>query len=190
MAVQVGIVRVTLHSLGRQFPVGHRVAHHNHALPQLAQGGNDAAGRLTLAAAGAHSAHRHDRLRGGQHGRIRAEQPEVGPCRQDFRRTVHDVFVGHVAIGEDDAIDALLANQARQVALGVDGDAIGVERARQAGGVAPVGNTGDLGGGEGDHLVGGVGAENHVEIVEVATGRAHDEDSSLGHTGHSFVPKG
>ncbi len=60
--------------------------------------------------------------------------------------------------------------------FGHDRDAVGVERSGERGGVAAVVDARDLGGGEGDDLVVGVVAEHGVEVVEIATAGAHDDD--------------
>ena len=89
---------------------------------------------------------------------------------------MHDVFVGDVAVGEIDLGHAVLLDQGVELFLGEDGDAVGIELAGQDGRVFPAVDVGNLGGGEGDDLEIRIVAEVGVEVVEIAAGRAHDDD--------------
>ena len=62
---------------------------------------------------------------------LRAEQPEVGAAGEHPRGLVHHGLVRHVAVGEDHLVDLQLADQLAQLRLGVDRDALGIERAGQ-----------------------------------------------------------
>jgi hypothetical protein len=90
---------------------------------------------------------------------------------------VHDVLVTDVAVGEDNLVDAQPPDEVLPLVLGVDGDAGGVQAARELGRIAATGNVGDLCGSEGDNLVLRVISVDQVEVVEVAASRAENQDS-------------
>src|ERR1019366_6461893 len=75
---------------------------------------------------------------------------------------------------------ALATDQALELVLGDDGDAVRVERSGKGCGIAPSVNARDLRRGEGDDLVVGLVAENRVEVVEIAARRAQDDDTPHG----------
>ena len=108
-------------------------------------------------------------------------QPEVGARSHCRRGLAHDVLVVDVGIGKDDLVDAQHADQRRHLALRVDRDARRVELARKLGGIAPAVDVGDLRRGEGDDLVVLVVPEYQVEVVEIAPGGAHDQNTLLRH---------
>jgi hypothetical protein len=85
--------------------------------------------------------------------------------------------VGDVAVGEHHFVHAVLPTDRLELGLVDDGDALGIERTGQGRGVAAVGDTGDLGRGEGHHLGGGIVPIRDVEVVEVAAGGPHDDHS-------------
>ncbi len=90
---------------------------------------------------------------------------------------MHDVLVGHVAVGEDDLVDTFLSYEVVERVLGNDGNAVRVEGAGQFSGIhAPV-DARNLGGGEGHDLGLRIVAVDHVEVVEVPPSRPHDHDS-------------
>jgi hypothetical protein len=72
-----------LHGLAGQVAVGHGVADGHHLAAGGAQDLGDPPGGLGLARPGADRAHRHHRHRRHELGLLGAEQPEVGPGRQD-----------------------------------------------------------------------------------------------------------
>ena len=106
---------------------------------------------------------------------LRAHQAEIRPGGVHDGSLVHHIFMRHIAVGEDDLVHLVLVDQVDQFALGVDRDAFWVQLASQFGRVGAAFDIGDLGGGESDHLVIRVVAEEDVEIVEVASGGAHDQ---------------
>src|SRR6185503_14923217 len=75
-------------------------------------------------------------------------------------------------------VDVLLADEARERALVVDRDAVRIAVAGELLRIGAVVDERDLRRGEGDDLVLGSAAVRHVEVVEVAACRAHDEDPS------------
>ena len=104
-----------------------------------------------------------------------AEQPEIGTCGHGPRGEVHEVFVFHVAVGEDDHIDFVLANDTFHLVFFDDRDPLGIFLACEGGGIGLVGDIGDLGGGEGDDLVLRVVAEDNVEVMEVPAGGSENQ---------------
>ena len=87
-----------------------------------------------------------------QHGRARAQEPEVGAGGERARAEVHDVLVRDVGVGEHDLVDPLAGDQVLELVLGDDRDAVRVARAGQLGRVEPAVDVRDLGGGEGDDV--------------------------------------
>lgn len=92
-----------------------------------------------------------------------------------------------IAVGEYHLVNALCADQRLQLRLRQNREAHRVQRPRQLGRVASPGDIGDLGCREGDHLEGRVVPKHHVEVVEIPTGRAEDQDAATRHTAASTV---
>jgi len=90
---------------------------------------------------------------------------------------VHHVGVGHIGVGEDYLFDLVFLDQIHQLFFGVNGDSGGIEPASQFRRVGAPLDIGDLRGGEGDHLVIRVVAEENVEVVKIAPGGAHDQSA-------------
>ena len=88
---------------------------------------------------------------------------------------MHDILVGHIRIREDHLFHAVFFDQLWEVAFGVDGDALRVERSGQLGGIQATFDVRDLGGCESHDLVFLVPAEERIEVMEVAACGAHDE---------------
>ena len=65
---------------------------------------------------------------------------------------MHHVFVGKVRVGEDDLVDAFLADDVLELVLGPDGDAFGIPRAGQCRRIDAAGDARYLRRGEGDDL--------------------------------------
>ena len=89
---------------------------------------------------------------------------------------LYDLFMRDVAIGEYDVIDLQAGNQRRQLRFRKNVYAIGIERACQGGWISPFGNSRDLRSSKRDHLVCRIMSVHDVEVVKVATGRAHDQN--------------
>ena len=166
-------VLVALEALGdllRQVSVRHGVAEDGDALSALAEQRRDMSSGLALAAAGADGADGDHRLRRRQHRVVRRQQPEARSGCERARRDVHHVLVGHVGIGEDDLVDALVADQGGELVLRPDRDALRVEVACQLGGIDATVDVRDLRRRERDDLVLLTASVNEVEVVEVAAG--------------------
>jgi hypothetical protein len=132
-------------------------------------------------AARAHGTHRDHGLARPQHGGARSQQPEVRAARDGPGSQVHHGLVGEITVGENYFVDAAGLDQLLELALRVDRNALRVTRAGQRRGVAAPRDVRDLGGGEGHHLHSGVVPEGDVEVVEVAPGRAQDQDPAPKH---------
>ena len=178
--VEVGGGAEALHALERQVAVGHRMPQHRHPQPAPAQTPRQPARDLRLAAAGPHRRDGDDRQARRQHRALRAEQREIGAAGERARGGMHDVLVRHVAVGEHHLVDRLGAADALELAFVGDRDAGGIERPGERGGIAPAGNARNLRRREGDDIRPRVVAIDHVEIVKVAAGRAHDDDAPAG----------
>jgi hypothetical protein len=89
---------------------------------------------------------------------------------------VQHVLVGHVRVGEDDLFDLVLADQLLEFPFRVDRNSVRIELAREERGIDTPCDVGDLRGGEGDDLELLASAIDDVEVVEVAPGRARDQD--------------
>ena len=140
---------------------------------------------LALAGTGPHRAHRDDRDVGLEHGGVGAEQDEGRPCRHGDAGLVHHGGMRDVGVREHHVVDLELADQRRQVLFQMDRDPFRIAGAGQLGRIAAVLDEGDLGGGEGHHGGVGVVPVHHVEVMEVATRRTHDQDT-LAHLRPSF----
>ncbi len=112
---------------------------------------------------------------------------KLAPPASARLRLVHDVLVGHVAVGEDDPVDLLGREDPVELVLRDDRDARRVERTGELRRVATPGDAGDLGRREGDDLDARVVAVDDVEVVEVAPGGPHDHDLRAVH-GSSAPP--
>ena len=109
---------------------------------------------------------------------MRRQQLEARARRERARRDVHHVLVGHVRVREDDLVHLVLADQVLELGLGADRDAVGVELAGEECRVDASRDVGDLRRSEGDDVVLVTAAVDDVEVVEVAAGRARDQNPS------------
>ena len=105
-AVEVLVGSEPLHALGGEIAVGHGMSDDDRSLPRGGERVDDPSRRLALAGPRPHGAHGHHRDRRVEHRRVRPEQREVGPGRQDLARAVHHVLVRHVRVREHDLVDA------------------------------------------------------------------------------------
>jgi hypothetical protein len=101
---------------------------------------------------------------------VRREQSEACSGGERARGDVHDVLVGHVGIGKDDFVDALVPDQGRELVLGPDRNALRIEVACQLGGVDAAVDVRDLRRRERYDLVLLTAPVDEVEVVEVASG--------------------
>ena len=106
---------------------------------------------------------------------VSAHEPEVGARRVDHGCLVHHVLVRHIAVGKDHLLHAVLLDQVDKLLLGPDGDPAGVQVTGQLRRIKAPFDVRDLGGSEGHDLVVLVAAEERVEVMEITSGRAHDE---------------
>ena len=179
IAVEIRVGGVALDPLGDEIPVRHRVAHDGDLEALLLEKCGQVTRGLALAGAGASRAGRENRLRALDHRARRAEKLEVGPAGHRPAGRMHDQLVADIAVGEHDQIGLLLGDHLLEVRLGHDRDAVRVERSGQLGGIAAIGDAGDLGGGsgEGHDFVARVRSIDDIEVMEVATCRPHDHNT-------------
>lgn len=89
---------------------------------------------------------------------------------------MHDRRVRDIAVGEHHPVHALAQAERLQLRLIDDRDAVRVPRSRERARVASIAEPGNLGLGERDHVHLWVVTVDHVEVMEVAAGRAEDDD--------------
>lgn len=141
----------------------------------LAQQGCNLASRRSLSRPGPDGTDRHDRLLRGDHGAAPAQQAEVGPRGQYPRCLMHDGFVRDIAVGENNLIDLIGRDQRLEFLLGVNRDALRIQGASQLRRIATPRNVRNLRCGEGDDSILRTVAIHHVEVVEIAASRSHDQ---------------
>jgi hypothetical protein len=90
---------------------------------------------------------------------------------------MHDRLVRDIAVGKNDLVDGKLLDQVNEFIFGKNRDAIGIKWARQRGGIGASFDIWDLRRSKGDNLAGRVIAKDKIEIVEIPSCRAHDENS-------------
>ena len=88
------------------------------------------------------------------------------------------MLMRHVAVGENDLIDCLRAAQFVEFRFGNDRNAIGIQRAGKRWRITTAGNAGDLRCSEGDDLGGRIIAKDHVEIMEIASCGADNDNAA------------
>ncbi len=96
---------------------------------------------------------------------------------------MHHGLVADVAVGEDDGVDVLVPDDRLEIRLGPIGMPSSYSGPTSSGGYRAIGNPRDLRRGEGDDLHTRIVAVHDVEVVKVAPGRAHDDDSPAVHRG-------
>jgi hypothetical protein len=124
--VDVGQGGEPLHPHPLQVAVRHRVADQRDPEAGVQQQPADPAAGLALAGAGAHRGDGDHRSGVAEHGGAGAEQPEVGPAGQHGRGLVHDLLVRQVRVGQHHLVHVVIADDAGQLLLGPDGDAVRV----------------------------------------------------------------
>ena len=87
---------------------------------------------------------------------------------------MHHVLVRNVAVSKDNLVNRALGQDPFQIGLGINWDALRIMLSGQGGRIETPGNIRDLRGGKGQHLVLRPFAEEHIEVVKVATCRTHD----------------
>lgn len=173
---QVADIAEALHSLLGQITVGHGVADRHHPMTVLLEELTDVAGGLRLAATGTNGADGHDGFLAVDHGGVGPHHHEIGAGRIDPLGQTHDVAVRHVRVGEDAGVDSQSVDLVDQLGLVEDGNPFRVEFAGQFSRVDPSLDVRNLGGGKAHHLEVLVVAEQHVEVVEVASRGSQDQN--------------
>src|SRR5208337_397823 len=104
-----------------------------------------------------------------------AQQPEVRSGGGRARRQMHQRRVCNVAVGKDNHVNALVANDLLHPVLIKNRDAIWIQLARQLRGITAAINVGNLCGGESYDVKFGIISENYVEVVKVAASGSQDQ---------------
>lgn len=94
---------------------------------------------------------------------------------------MHNIFVGDIGIRENNFINLVFFNQLGQIFFRIDGNALRIEFATEAGGIATITNVRNLISGKGDHLIIFIVAKNTIKVVKITASRAHDDDFSSFH---------
>ena len=110
--------------------------------------------------------------------RSAASSQKSAPAADGARGQVHQRRIRHIAVGKDHHVDMLVADDLLHLVFFQDGNAVGIEIARQFGGITASCNVGNLGGGEGDYVEFRIVAKHYVEVVKISSSRTKDEDSS------------
>jgi len=90
---------------------------------------------------------------------------------------MHQGLVRNVAIGKNNNVDFLFRDQSFEVTFLNNRYPRWIAFAGEFGGIAPVGNVGNLGCCESDHFVVVISAEEYVEIMRVTAGSTEDGNS-------------
>ncbi len=93
---------------------------------------------------------------------------------------MHDLLVGDIAVREYDHIDVEVSDQALEVFLGLDRNAVRISRTGQFGRIRASLDVGNLRGGEGDDVVEIVVPEVRIEVMKIPACGAEDQ-SALRH---------
>ena len=113
-----------LHAHPGEIAIGHGVADHHRLDSQPFQNLPDIFRNSALAASGSDGANGNDRHRGLQHRPLRPQQDEIRPLGEDPGSLVHHLFVGEIAVGEDDLPDLVVADDLGQSFFRQDGNSL------------------------------------------------------------------
>src|SRR6516162_8031924 len=91
---------------------------------------------------------------------------------------MHHCLVFHVAVGKDNDVHPLLADNLFHAAFFHNGNACGIKATRQLRRIVTSCNVGDLSGGKGDYVKFRLVAKDKVEIMEVSARSTNNENSS------------
>ncbi len=89
------------------------------------------------------------------------------------------MLVGDIAVGKDALVNVQILDQLGQIGLGIDGNALGVELARQLGRIAPALNVWNLGRRKGHDLVRVVVPEKGIIVVKIPARCTNDDHPAL-----------
>ncbi len=181
VAVEILVVFESLAGLFGEIAVGHGVADRDDPLAEALEQPRDVAGGLRFADTGANRGDGDEGLGRLDHGPRRRADAEVGAPPDDFARLVHDIGVRHIGVREPHFVDIMFADDLLEIGFGEDRDAFGIERTRDLRRIDPVLDVGDLRRRESDDVILLVVPVETVEIVKIATGRAHDDDPGSVH---------
>ncbi len=176
--VEVLELREPLHTLRDEVPVGHRMPDGHDLLPGSLQRRGHGTCRLRLPDAGSDRGDRHRRDRGLEHRGVRSQQLEVRARGEHLARPMHHVLVRDVGVSEDHIVHVEVDDQARELVFLMDRDAVRIALPGEDRRIRAVVDVGDLRRGERDDLGLGIVSVDDVEVVEVAAGGSHDQDTT------------
>ena len=176
--IQIPEALKPLHGLALEMAIGHRMADGDHAKAALFETSREPARDLRLSNTCSHRRDCDDGNARLQHGALWSQQGEIGASRQRDRCLVHDLGVLDIAVSKDHLVDRFSLADLGQVAFVGNGNAVGIAGPGQRGGIAPIGDPGDLGRRERHDFTRRIVTIDHIEIVEVAACRTHDDDAT------------
>jgi hypothetical protein len=86
------------------------------------------------------------------------------------------IDISHITVCEHTVIDLQFTDQARQITLGIDGNAVGIKLASQFGRVLSAVNIRNLGSSERNDIVKFIIAEAGIEIVKIPARGSNDDN--------------
>ena len=176
----------TLHFLGNEVAVRHRMTNSHHFKSPGHQDLDDPAGGLAFAATCAGSAHGDDRLGALDHRVFRAQQDEIRTGSIDNRAQVHNTLVRDVAVSKIAYLHVVLTDQINQLRFGINGNALGIQFSGKSCRILSSVDVGNLGRGERHYVERRVVSVIRVEIVKIPTGGTND-DNILFHANLGFI---
>ena len=176
--IQIPEALEPLHGLALEMAIGHRMADGDHAKAALLEPSREPASNLRLSNTRSHRRDCDDGDARLQHGALWPKQGEIGAGRQRDRSLVHDLGVLDIAVGKDHLVDRLSRADLGQVAFVEYGNAVGIAGPGQRDGIAPIGDPRDLRRRERHDFARRIVTIDHIEIVEVAACRTHDDDAT------------
>src|SRR5271167_2165314 len=145
------------------------------ALP--AQFSSDQSRDGTFAASGSHSANGNN-----GHGRIElsvfgSQEPEISIGSHRARAEMHEVLVRNVTVGKHYCVDLVFRDQVLQIFFFEDRYALRIQASGKLRRVTAAGYVGNLSGCECYDVIIGIIAKQNVEIMEIPTCRAKNQNS-------------
>jgi hypothetical protein len=178
LGIQIPKARKPLQGLALEMAIGHRMADGDNVKAALFESPRQPARDLRLSNTCSHGRDCDDGNARLQHGALWPQQGEIGAGRQRDRCLMHDLDVLDIAVSKNHLVDGFSLTDLGQVAFIEYGNAGGISGPGQRGGIAPIGDPGNLCRRERDDFTRRIFAIDHIEIMEVSTCRTHDDDAA------------